>query len=127
MYADAYAWTDNAQDEASIDIWSLGCIVLQMLTSKLQCELVEFLDMASFKLTPNNPAEISNEARDFLKNCLATRPRERLIAEKLLLNRFVAHPQALEANDHHTQVVKQRKGVLKKASSAQLSAIQMAS
>ncbi|KAB2611519.1 mitogen-activated protein kinase kinase kinase 2-like [Pyrus ussuriensis x Pyrus communis] len=85
-----------------------------MLTGKLPCELVEFLDMASFELTPNSPAEISNEARDFLKSCFAPRPRERLTAEKLLLHRFVAQPQALEANDHHTQVVKQQKGMLKK-------------
>ncbi|KAM2527324.1 hypothetical protein TB1_024595 [Malus domestica] len=127
MYADACAWTDNAQDETSIDVWSLGCIVLQMLTGKLPCELVEFLDMASFELTPNSPAEISSEARDFLKSCFARRPRERLTAEKLLLHRFVAQPQASEANGHHIQVVKQRKGMLKKASSAQLSAIQMVS
>ena len=77
---------------ASIDIWSLGCIVLQMITGKLPWECENLVDLA-FKLvslkTPEIPEGMSREGVDFLMRCFARNPSERWTAEMLLCHPFL--------------------------------------
>ncbi|KAM1310025.1 hypothetical protein ACFX13_006791 [Malus domestica] len=101
LYQSPEALEDNKQDKPS-DIWSLGCIVLEMLTGKSLSDLDSGCDYSDFDdrmtwfdhvSTPKIPAEITGTARDFLKSCLAVRPSRRLTAEELLFHSFVAQPQ----------------------------------
>ncbi|ONI16747.1 hypothetical protein PRUPE_3G119200 [Prunus persica] len=76
------------------EIWSVGCIVLEMLIGKPPWDTrfcwkpQDFLDMLVFD-SPKIPAKISKEGRDFLKICLAFNPCKRLTAEELLSHLFV--------------------------------------
>ncbi|KAM1263237.1 hypothetical protein EV1_027984 [Malus domestica] len=101
-YTDPDALMDNVQNQSS-DIWSVGAIVLEMLTGsppwdvKPGSDLEDFLDMVSQEITPKIPPGISSAANDFLKCCLAINSWERLTAEQLLFHPFIAEPQASEA------------------------------
>ncbi|KAI5337660.1 hypothetical protein L3X38_016931 [Prunus dulcis] len=104
-YLSPEALNDSEQEPPS-DIWSLGCIVLEMLTGKSSsdlkpgCELEDFHCMFDHVCTPKIPAEVSCVARDFLKSCLAMRSCERLTAEKLLLHPFVVRPKPSKEARH---------------------------
>ncbi|CAL2246706.1 unnamed protein product [Prunus armeniaca] len=108
-YLSPEAFINNKQDRSS-DIWSLGCIVFEMLTGKSPWDLKpgynpnNLPDMLMFDhlCTCKIPTGISDVARDFLKSCLAMKSRERLIAEILLSHSFVAQPQP--SKEGHTKV-----------------------
>ncbi|KAF5727813.1 mitogen-activated protein kinase kinase kinase A-like [Tripterygium wilfordii] len=82
------------QVSASLDIWSLGCVVVEMLTGNRAWG--NHHDMASLFFyvvcgdeSPNIPEWISSSAQDFLSTCFRTDPRERWSSEKLLNHSFV--------------------------------------
>ncbi|XP_068334523.1 mitogen-activated protein kinase kinase kinase 20-like [Pyrus communis] len=92
------------QDQSS-DIWSLDCIVFEMLVGKSSWELkpgcsdrVDILDvtMLDHPRTSRIRAEISYVAGDFLEICLAMRPEKRLTAKELLSHPFVVQPQPIK-------------------------------
>lgn len=81
----------------ALDIWSLGCIVIEMFTGRIAVNdyYHHQLDQLALKLGflregPKIPAEISVTGRDFLHRCLATDPSVRSTAEELLKHPFVA-------------------------------------
>ncbi|XP_021803478.1 mitogen-activated protein kinase kinase kinase 5-like [Prunus avium] len=94
MYLSPEALLDKLQDQPS-EIWSVGCVVLEMLTGKPPWDTSycwkpqDFLNMLVFD-SPKIPAKISKEGRDFIKICLAFNPCKRLTAEELLSHPFVA-------------------------------------
>ncbi|XP_008228964.1 PREDICTED: mitogen-activated protein kinase kinase kinase YODA-like [Prunus mume] len=94
MYLSPEALLDKLQDQPSA-IWSVGCIVLEMLTGKPPWDTSycwkprDFLNKLVVD-SPKIPAKISKEGRDFLKICLAFNPCKRLTAEELLSHPFVA-------------------------------------
>lgn len=71
MYLSPETLMDNVQ-EAPSDVWALGCIVLEMLTGKPAwdgekgVEILRRIEAAEMEL-PKIPAELSEEAKDFLK------------------------------------------------------------
>ncbi|KAI3497476.1 hypothetical protein L1887_40107 [Cichorium endivia] len=74
------------------DIWSLGCTVLEMLTSRVPYSHLEGMQ-ALFRIgrgePPSIPKTLSEEARDFILKCLQVNPNNRPTAAQLLDHPFV--------------------------------------
>ncbi|XVF17738.1 hypothetical protein REPUB_Repub10bG0149500 [Reevesia pubescens] len=89
---------DNSSDLAlAIDIWSLGCTIIEMFTGKAPWSDYEGA-AAMFKVmkdTPPIPENLSPEGKDFLRCCFRRNPAERPSASMLLEHRFVkSSPQS---------------------------------
>ncbi|KAE9606561.1 putative mitogen-activated protein kinase kinase kinase STE-STE11 family [Lupinus albus] len=77
----------------SVDIWSLGCTILEMATTKPPWSKFEGVAVM-YKLgntdeVPIIPSYLSKEGRDFLRLCLQREPKCRPSASELLLHPFV--------------------------------------
>lgn len=83
--------------EAPCDIWALGCVVVEMITGKpvwshlTELNLFTLLKkIARGEETPRIPDELSEEGKDFLRQCFIKDPTKRWTAEMLLKHAFVA-------------------------------------
>ncbi|XP_040872171.1 mitogen-activated protein kinase kinase kinase 5 isoform X2 [Glycine max] len=75
----------------AIDIWSLGCTIIEMLTGKPPWSEFEG-PQAMFKVlhkSPDLPESLSSEGQDFLQQCFRRNPAERPSAAVLLTHAFV--------------------------------------
>ncbi|XP_022772825.1 mitogen-activated protein kinase kinase kinase 5-like isoform X2 [Durio zibethinus] len=75
----------------AVDIWSLGCTVIEMFNGKPPWSGLEG-PQAMFKVlnkTPPMPEALSPEGKDFLRCCFQRNPAERPSAAKLLEHPFV--------------------------------------
>ncbi|KAJ9669991.1 hypothetical protein PVL29_026514 [Vitis rotundifolia] len=90
---------DNSSDLAfAVDIWSLGCTVIEMLNGKPPWSEYEGA-AAMFKVmreSPPIPETLSSEGKDFLRCCFRRNPAERPPAIKLLEHRFVKNSTQLD-------------------------------
>ncbi|XVF31614.1 hypothetical protein REPUB_Repub17cG0006400 [Reevesia pubescens] len=79
--------------KASLDIWSLGCIVLEMITGKLPWKYQNRRDLAIkigfSRYPPKIPETMSSTGKDFLMKCFARDPSERWTADMLLSHPFL--------------------------------------
>ncbi|KAL8038421.1 hypothetical protein ABFX02_11G105700 [Erythranthe guttata] len=87
---------DASPDHAlAVDIWSLGCTVIEMMDGKPPWS--EFEGAAALfkvlKETPPIPETLSEDGKDFLQCCFRRNPAERPTASKLLRHRFVNYSQ----------------------------------
>ncbi|XP_059436926.1 mitogen-activated protein kinase kinase kinase 20-like [Corylus avellana] len=75
----------------SLDIWSLGCIVVEMISGNLAWEFNDMEDLMVLiaKESPKIPETMSEIGKDFLLRCLARDPKERWTAEMLLRHPFL--------------------------------------
>nr|XP_027077691.1 mitogen-activated protein kinase kinase kinase 5 [Coffea arabica] len=86
----------NSDLALAIDIWSLGCTIIEMLNGKPPWSEYEGA-AAMFRVlkeTPPIPENLSAEGKDFLRCCFRRNPAERASASTLLEHRFVttSHP-----------------------------------
>ncbi|BBN06644.1 mitogen-activated protein kinase kinase kinase 1 [Marchantia polymorpha subsp. ruderalis] len=75
------------------DIWSLGCSVLEMFTGSPPFgdqEWYRVLWKVGHGEAPPIPEELSDDAKDFLEQCLEVNPSKRPSATVLLQHKFVA-------------------------------------
>lgn len=84
----------------AVDIWSLGCTVLEMATSKPPWGEYEGI-AAMFKIgnskeLPPIPDHLSEEGKDFIRQCLQRDPSSRPTAVDLLQHSFVRSASPLE-------------------------------
>ncbi|KAJ9687487.1 hypothetical protein PVL29_016107 [Vitis rotundifolia] len=92
---------EEFKNEAPKDIWSLGCMVVEMFTGKpawLNCKDVNELAVriVSWRQVPKVLENISEHAKDFLRRCLEKDPTERWTAERLLSHPFISQVPASE-------------------------------
>ncbi|XP_076897653.1 mitogen-activated protein kinase kinase kinase YODA-like [Bidens hawaiensis] len=84
----------------AVDIWSLGCTVLEMATTKppwSQYEGVAALfKVSNSKELPEIPAKLSDECKDFILRCLQRAPCQRPTATQLLEHPFVKNFRSSE-------------------------------
>ncbi|KAL8170417.1 hypothetical protein V2J09_022221 [Rumex salicifolius] len=77
----------------AVDIWSLGCTVLEMATTKPPWSEYEgvaaMFKIGNSKELPTIPDHLSEEGKDFIRLCLQRDPRNRPTATKLLEHPFV--------------------------------------
>ncbi|CAK9310175.1 unnamed protein product [Citrullus colocynthis] len=82
----------------SLDIWSLGCILIEMISGKqvwsdcrsvgqLVKRVVNQMDL------PDIPEELSREGRDFLSKCLEQKSEQRWTANMLLKHPYLQEDQ----------------------------------
>ncbi|GFZ17261.1 hypothetical protein Acr_26g0005310 [Actinidia rufa] len=95
MYLSPEVVTDCIQ-EPPLDIWALGCIVLEMVTGKPPWFEKEDMDAEALLHmigegyeSPKIPDEISREGREFLKGCFSRKSMFRFTAEMLLNHSFL--------------------------------------
>ncbi|XP_052172270.1 mitogen-activated protein kinase kinase kinase 20-like [Diospyros lotus] len=84
--------------KASVDIWSLGCTVVEMVTGKSVWPTAIFelkgvnellREIALGKRPPKIPQNMSDEGKDFLGKCLVKDPKLRWTADMLLNHPFL--------------------------------------
>ena len=76
------------------DIWSVGCVALEMLTAKKPWDaednhVIFMMKIIAENTIPNIPEGISESAKDFLMNCFQRDPKMRLSAKQLLKHTFL--------------------------------------
>ncbi|XP_020215984.1 mitogen-activated protein kinase kinase kinase YODA [Cajanus cajan] len=77
----------------AVDIWSLGCTVLEMATTKPPWSQYEgvaaMFKIGNSKELPAIPDHLSEDGKDFVRQCLQRNPQRRPSAAQLLLHPFV--------------------------------------
>ncbi|EOA22322.1 hypothetical protein CARUB_v10002924mg [Capsella rubella] len=76
----------------SIDLWSLGCLVLEMYTGKIPWPYVRYADLVPALFNgnaPEIPESLPCDAREFIRRCFARSPEDRGSASELLSHQFL--------------------------------------
>ncbi|XP_027353154.1 mitogen-activated protein kinase kinase kinase 3-like isoform X2 [Abrus precatorius] len=86
-----------------VDIWSLGCTILEMATSKPPWNQYEgvaaIFKIGNSKDMPEIPNHLSNDAKNFINLCLQRDPSARPTAQKLLDHPFIRDQSATKATN----------------------------
>ncbi|XP_058202032.1 mitogen-activated protein kinase kinase kinase YODA-like [Rhododendron vialii] len=84
----------------AVDVWSLGCTILEMATGKPPWNQYEgvaaMFKIGNSKELPAIPEHLSDEAKDFVRQCLQRNPLHRPTAARLLEHPFVKNAATLE-------------------------------
>ncbi|KAL0853932.1 hypothetical protein Bca101_059084 [Brassica carinata] len=82
--------------DMSLDLWSVGCLVLEMYTGVTPWEGVD-LDLLATRLrcgeAPEIPESLPSDAKDFIQTCFSREPEERGSASELLSHPFLSLPE----------------------------------
>ncbi|PKI79410.1 mitogen-activated protein kinase kinase kinase 3-like isoform X2 [Punica granatum] len=89
----------------AVDIWSLGCTILEMATSKPPWSQYEgvaaIFKIGNSKDMPEIPDHLSNEAKSFIRLCLQREPSARPTASKLLDHPFIRDQATIGASNNN--------------------------
>ncbi|XVE82804.1 hypothetical protein DITRI_Ditri16bG0035200 [Diplodiscus trichospermus] len=87
---------ENVYD-SPVDIWALGCAIVEMFTGKPAWNFKPGTNVAALLIKigvsdelPVIPADLSEEGKDFLGKCFVKDPKKRWTAEMLLNHPFIA-------------------------------------
>lgn len=85
---------------AKVDIWSLGCVVLEMFAGQRpwsnEAVISAIYKIGKTKLAPPIPEDIGAEAKDFLDKCFTINSEERPTASELLQHEFMKSDPAFD-------------------------------
>ncbi|KAL6549961.1 hypothetical protein OROMI_020449 [Orobanche minor] len=92
--------TNSSGCNLAVDIWSLGCTVLEMATTKPPWSQYEgvaaMFKVGNSKELPELPDHLSDDGKDFVMKCLQRNPSYRPTAAQLLEHPFVKNSVFLE-------------------------------
>ncbi|KAF7828722.1 mitogen-activated protein kinase kinase kinase 17 [Senna tora] len=98
---------DNSY-ESPVDIWALGCTVVEMVTGKPAWSFKEGSNIYNLLIRigvgeelPEIPNELCEEGKDFVRKCLVKDASKRWTAEMLLKHPFLAN-ETVSANEAST-------------------------
>ncbi|KAJ0241804.1 Protein kinase domain-containing protein [Hirschfeldia incana] len=93
----------------AVDVWSLGCTILEMATAKPPWSQFEgvaaIFKIGNSKDMPEIPDHLSNDAKNFIRLCLQRNPTVRPTAAQLLEHPFLrVHSPRVANNSMHKDV-----------------------
>ncbi|KAI7858748.1 hypothetical protein BDC45DRAFT_531295 [Circinella umbellata] len=82
--------------KGSMDIWSLGCCIVQMATGRRPWSTLENEWSVMYHVVTGHPplpdaAQLSSDGIDFLKKCFTRNPMKRPTASELLSHQWIVH------------------------------------
>lgn len=94
-----------------VDIWAIGCTVYELLTGKPLWESNEKADVLD-RIVSEEPnledVNLSREAKDFLRSCLAKNPRSRWNADMLLEHPFLNSSKSADSDHQPAKTIKKK-------------------
>lgn len=77
------------------DIWSFGCVLIEMATAKspwgkLDNPMAAMFKIGMGKALPDMPTNVSEDCTDFIKKCVQRDKQKRPFADELMKHDFVA-------------------------------------
>ncbi|OZJ04965.1 hypothetical protein BZG36_01730 [Bifiguratus adelaidae] len=93
----------NQPYSAKIDIWSLGCLVVEMITGQrpwLSLDNIGALYQLGQCQSPDIPSNLSEAGKDFLRRCFAIDPVLRPTAADLLVHPFCRPDNSFKFKDY---------------------------
>mmetsp|Transcript_7307 Transcript_7307/g.16719 ORF Transcript_7307/g.16719 Transcript_7307/m.16719 type:complete len:1111 (+) Transcript_7307:53-3385(+) len=90
------------------DIWSLGCVVIEMATalppwSQFKDRMAAMFHIANAKGAPELPSTLSEQLRSLITSCMQVEPKHRPNADLLLSHPFLADAPAAPAARYRPQ------------------------
>jgi len=100
--------------DASVDIWSLGILTIEMIEGEppyLNENPLRALYLIATNGTPKlqQPDKLSSTIRSFLTTCLEVDPEQRPDADKLLSHPFLQHPDSLRSLIPHIRAAHEQR------------------
>jgi mitogen-activated protein kinase kinase kinase len=86
---------DNPGKAGSVDIWSLGCVILEMATGRRPWASLDNEWAIMYNIAQGNPPQLpspdqlSPQGVDFLEKCFARDPKQRATASELLQHEWI--------------------------------------
>ncbi|CAN8255768.1 unnamed protein product [Cochlearia groenlandica] len=100
---------DDGVANKSIDLWSLGCLVLEMYTGERPWQGLDIDELATCLFDGKAPEipekDVPCDARQFIETCFARNPEERGSASELLLHRFLCEEEEEEEKKKTEEIV----------------------
>ncbi|XVF59405.1 hypothetical protein PTKIN_Ptkin07bG0273200 [Pterospermum kingtungense] len=97
---------NNNEYDSAVDIWALGCVIVEMFTGKPAWNFQPGTNVAALLIKigvsdelPGIPEELSEEGKDFLRKCFVKDPNKRWTAEMLLNHPFMAAAASADDDD----------------------------
>ncbi|CAA7024516.1 unnamed protein product [Microthlaspi erraticum] len=106
----------------TLDLWSVGCIVLEMYTGVIPWEGVELNDLTTRLRdgkAPEIPQSLPCDAKEFIETCFSRKPEERGSACELLRHRFLKGDEKINTEERRNSFLLRLKLRIRRASKKQ--------
>lgn len=86
---------ENPGKAGSVDVWSLGCVILEMVTGRRPWSNLDNEWAIMYNIAQGNPPQLpgpdqlSPQGIDFLKKCFIRNPKHRATAAELLQHEWI--------------------------------------